>query len=158
MTPAVGLAVQFNTALCASGDEPESCTVKGEFGSLLTIDALPAALPPTVGVKTRGIETFALAARLNGTAKVPRLNGPEKLIALTAAVAVPVFDSLMLIVLLTPTATLPKFTEAGLADSDAVGVVDPVPVREITAGELAALLLMVALPVTAPAAAGVNTI
>ena len=152
------LAPQLRSTLWAAEDEPESWITNGEFGALLTIDALPVALPVAVGVNTSGMETFALLPRLKGTVKLPRLNGPEKLTALTAAAAVPVFDRVTFIVLFIPTGTLPKETAEGFADNEGVGVVVPVPESETTAGELAALLAIVALPVTAPEAAGVKTI
>jgi len=56
-------------------------------------------------------------------------------------------------VLATPTVTLPKLTLEGV--TEICGCI-PVPLSEIVAGELAALLTTVTLPARLPAEAGVN--
>lgn len=58
-------------------------------------------------------------------------------------------------VLVTPTATLPKLTVEGITEICGCGCT-PVPLNEIVAGELVAVLTTLMLPETAPAVAGAN--
>jgi hypothetical protein len=69
-----------------------------------------------------------------------------------------VFDSFTVIVLFTPTATLPKETDGGFTERVAVGEALPLPESVTTAGEFEALLVIVAVPLAAPTAEGVKTI
>jgi hypothetical protein len=69
----------------------------------------------------------------------------------TLRFAVPVFLIVSACVLLAPTMTLPKLALAGL--KEICGCV-PVPLNAIVAGEFAALLTTLRLPVALPALAG----
>jgi hypothetical protein len=70
--------------------------------------------------------------------------------------ALPAFVSVTPCELLLPTNTLPKSTLLALALSSGVGAM-PVPLAEITSGELGASLASETEPVTFPADVGVNT-
>ena len=70
--------------------------------------------------------------------------------------AFPVFESVMVCGLLLPTATLLKFTLAGLIPNWACVCV-AVPLRIIVRGEAGALLVMVIVPLGLPAVVGVNS-
>jgi hypothetical protein len=71
--------------------------------------------------------------------------------------AAPLFVTATVLLALLPTVTLPNASEVGETLIAGVGVVTPVPVKETTVGEPFALLAIVALPVTDPAACGLNT-
>jgi hypothetical protein len=67
----------------------------------------------------------------------------------------PVFDRVIVCGLVLPTATLPKFTLAGLIDNcDCVCVA--VPLSTIESEEFVALLVIVIVPVGLPAVVGAN--
>jgi hypothetical protein len=78
---------------------------------------------------------------------------PDALICDIVSVAVPPFFSVIGCELLLPAATLPKFSEAGEADSCACA---PVPVKAIVIGEFGESLVIVMLPLAAPAVVGAN--
>lgn len=67
----------------------------------------------------------------------------------------PVFEIVTVCVALVPVVRLPKFSDAGDAESCNVAAM-PVPLKGITSGEFAALLISVTLPEAAPAEAGAN--
>ena len=72
-------------------------------------------------------------------------------------VALPVFFKVIVIgLLLVFTVTFPKATGEGVALIPGVAAATPVPVRESVAGEPAALLVMVTLPVDATAEVGLK--
>ena len=66
-------------------------------------------------------------------------------------VAVPEFFTVTVCVLVTPALTLPKLRLAGVTEMSGC---TPVPLREIAAGELVAVLATLMLPDTLPADAG----
>jgi hypothetical protein len=67
----------------------------------------------------------------------------------------PLFVTVTLFELVLPALTFPNVKFAGLAVI-ATDAVTPVPLNPITAGELAALLAMLTLPLMLPAVVGVN--
>lgn len=71
----------------------------------------------------------------------------------TLRVAVPAFRIVSVCVLVTPTATLPKLMLEGMTE---ICGCTPVPLKEIVAGELVALLTTLTLPATAPTDDGAN--
>jgi hypothetical protein len=137
---AVGLAES-----CRTWDTPvpESMTLRGEFGALLTSVRAPVVLLAEAGVKLT-VKT----AELPGTSvrgKVTPLNA--KPVPLTVAcvmlrLALPGLLTVTDWVLVMPTVTLPKLTLVGTTE---IWGCTPVPASEIVAGELLALLTTVTL-------------
>ena len=135
---------------------PLKAMVAGDPGALLEIETLPEALPETVGVNVAVKVAFPPAAIVWPTERPVILNpGPEALDAEIVRVAFPVFVRVIVCGLLAPTATLPKFSLAGLITICAC-VVTAVPLRAIVSGEVGALLVIVIVPVGLPLVVGAN--
>ena len=110
--------------------------------------------PAVVGVNCTVKETFCPAPRVAGNAR-PLIPSPlpVSVARFKLRFTLPLLVSFMVCVLLCPTVTFPKLSEAG--DIVSPGWV-PVPLSETVNGELAASLAIERLPVTAPADGGAN--
>lgn len=155
------LGVQLNAAVCDVGGTdtpaPDRLTAAGDPAALLVIETLPVAFPAAPGVNCT--PTVTLCVGVSVTADPPLVIAnplPASLIKDTAMLALPVFvivksctvDEL-------PTFTFPKLRLPGLTDNVTLDVV-PVPLNGIANGEFGALLVIVSVPVAAPAATGAN--
>jgi hypothetical protein len=119
------------------------------------METLPLALPVAEGANCALNVVFCPAASASGTDKPAMLKPvPEALAAEIVTLAVPEFVNVTVCDALLPTNTLPKLTLAGLGVSCPCS---PVPLREMAAGELVALLTTETLPVALPATVGAKT-
>ena len=99
--------------------------------------------------------TLAPAATVIGAVSPDKPNPVPVILACEIErVAVPVFESVTVCVAEVFTVRFPKLTAAGVTLIAGVDAATPVPVRLMTTGELAALLLIEILPEAAPVAAG----
>jgi hypothetical protein len=126
----------------------------GEFGELLTMEMLPAALPADVGANFAVNDVVCPAPRVAGVARplTPK-PAPDTFACEMEMLAEPEFVRLMEEVPLAPTITLPKPTFSGFA------VRAPwvaAPLRGIERVELLALLEIVMLPDAPPEVVGAN--
>jgi hypothetical protein len=124
---------------------------------LLEIDITPVLVPLALGTN------WALKVQLAPTARLapqvpalPDWKSPLKETVPKLRTALPVFLIVTYLTALTlPTRTVPKFSE--LVEGVATGAeTTPIPDSEITAGELASLLLKLKLPVRAADAVGLK--
>ena len=136
---------------------PLNNTEFGDDGALLVIVSVPLNVVAVVGVKV----TFSVIVWLGLSVVLPEkpftANEVLPATALTVIEVLPV--SLMVIVvgpLVVFNVSLPKFTDPGETVMPEV-TATPVPLSEMFEGEFVALLLMVTVPVTLPAAVGANT-
>jgi hypothetical protein len=129
-------------------------TTNGEFGVLLISATLPEKLLAEAGanptVKTEEPPGGTESGSVNPEEVKPV---PAREACVTLRVAVPGFRMVMVCVLLTPTLTLPKLTLDGMTE---ICGCTPVPLKEIVAGELVALLTTVTLPERLPDEVGAN--
>lgn len=147
----VGLA--DSCRVCAS-PVPESPTVEGDPGALLTKEREPEKSVAEVGVKLSVNEAELPGATESGRARPLKANPwPFTVACVTLRLAVPEFWIVIVWVLLDPTATLPKATEVGTME---ICGCTPVPDRVIVVGEFVAVLSKVKLLVDDPAADGVK--
>jgi len=117
---------------------------------------LPVTPPPVVGANFTLKETLRPAVRVAGNDRPLMVKPlPVSVARFTTTFTFPLFVNCTACVLVCPTVTFPKLSEAG--DIVKPGCV-PVPVSEIVKGEFAASLAIVRLPVTAPAEGGANWI
>lgn len=134
---------------------PVKAIVSGEPGALLVTDTLPLAAPAVVGANVTVKVVVCPAFRLAGADHPLSVNPvPEMECAEIETAEVPVFVNVTDTGAVEPTATLPKLSLAGLADSPPLAI--PVPLSEIANGEFEASLVMVKVPVAAPVALGAN--
>lgn len=142
--------------ICPCIPVPESPTVAGEPGALLTIDMLPVAAPVVVGAKITENEALFPALIVIGKVAPLALNPlPEADICVTVSGPFPAFVKVMACVALLPTDTLPKGELPGLIVSCGCAAV-PDPLNPITIGDPGALLAIDMLPVTLPGLFGEN--
>jgi hypothetical protein len=133
---------------------PLSAIVRGEPGTLLVIEMLPAKLPADVGENVAVKGAVCPGLRIRGTVKPVMLKPvPEALAAEIVTPAVPEFVRVTDTEPLLPMRRLPKLTLEGLAMS---WPCVPVPLRATVMVGLVALLVIVMLPEAFPAAVGEN--
>lgn len=102
---------------------PESATVAGDAGSLLTIEMLPVSTPVADGANCTPIVVDWPALITMGVAIPVTLKGaPLTKIAEIVRAAFPVFDNVTFDVVLLPTVALPASTPTGLTTSCGCGV------------------------------------
>src|SRR5712692_610939 len=148
----VGLAPSKNVAATPI---PLKAIVSGEPGALLTKETEPVTLPAAVGVNAALNVALAPAAIVCGTLRPVMLKPvPVTVTCEIVALAVPVFFKVIVCEALFPVMTLPKAALDGVAESCGC---TPVPLREMAAGELVALLVTLTLPVTLPVTPGANS-
>jgi len=116
----------------AATPAPVAATIAGEAGSLLAIEMLPEAALAAVGVKVTVRVVLWPAANVNGTeAPLSAKPVPEAEACETVMAADPVLVNVRLCLLLAPSATLPKFSAAGLiATAPVVGAFEFVALFE----------------------------
>ena len=117
---------------------------------------VPFTLPAVVGAKRRAMVAVAEGFRNKGVViPLPESPAPLRATPLICTPAVPVLVMVMFCVALEPTETLPKLKEAGVACKVAVAVVVPVPLKlTVAVGVVGSLLVIVSVPVAAPAEVG----
>jgi hypothetical protein len=134
------------TEICGCTPIPLREIVAGELLALLTTVTLPERLPIEVGAKMTLKDVDCPAARLKGNViPVVLKPAPIALICEMETLEFPVLEMVTLCVALEPVARLPKFSEAGDAESWSV-VAMPVPASGITSDEFGPLLINVMLP------------
>lgn len=115
-----------------------------EPDALLVTEALPLALPVADGANCAVKVVFCPAASVSGTVKPVMLKPvPEALAAEIVTLAVPELLNVKVCVPLLPTRIFPKLKLEGLAVSVPC---TPAPLRAIVAGDPAALLAILMLP------------
>ena len=133
---------------------PPSGTTSGEFGVLLMSVMLPEKVLADAGANPTLKEAEPPGATESGKASPEVLNPvPAREAWVTLRVAVPGFRIVSVCVLVTPTVTLPKLMLEGITE---ICGCTPVPLSEIVAVELVAVLTTLMLPDTAPVASGEN--
>jgi hypothetical protein len=137
---------------------PAKVTVVGEFEELLVITSFPLVAPETVGANVTLRGRLELGFSVSGGVNPVNANGPETETALIMiAVELLLFVNVTFCLLLVlPTASLPKFKDVGLAESCTVWAA-PVPLKAIPVGDVGALLASDKLPVTLPEAEGAKS-
>ncbi len=138
----------------ATGDTPvpARATTNGELSVLFTSGRLPEKLLAEAGVKPTVKAEEPPGGRESGNASPETLKPvPASDAWVTLRFAVPGLLMVSVWVLVTPTVTLPKLTLAGITE---ICGCTPLPLSEIVAGELVALLATLRLPVALPAVAG----
>jgi len=137
---------------------PAKVTEVGEFPELLVTANVPVIAPETVGVNVTLRVRLELGFNATGSVTPLNANGPEAVIALIEIDAeLLLFVSVTFCLLLVlPTASVPRFSDDGMAESCPVGAV-PMPLRATTVGDVGALLTNDRLPVTLPEAEGIKS-
>jgi len=131
---------------------PPRATTSGELSVLFTSAMLPEKLLAEAGVKrtVKAEEPPGGTERGNANPEKPKPI-PVSDAWVTLRFAVPGLLMVTVWVLVRPTATFPKLTLAGITE---IRGCTPLPVSEIVAGELVALLTRLRLPVALPTVAG----
>ena len=132
--------------------------VKATAGSeaLLVIEMLPELTTVVVGSKTAEKVVFCPAVKVMGVEMPDTENpAPVAVTCVTVTLAFPVFVSVIVWLLLTPTTTLPKLMLPGFAVRVAP-TATPVPASVRVCGELGPLSVKTILPVDPPATVGAN--
>jgi hypothetical protein len=135
---------------------PDTATEFGELVALLTTVTVPLALPVTLGANTTF--RFAVCPAESVVPLIPLVTlNPEPLTLICEMVKLefPVFFAATSSGIDPPRISLPKFKLVVASEIVRVAVV-PVPLKAIVCVALVALLLIVTVPVTPPAAAGLN--
>ena len=137
---------------------PAKVTEVAEFPALLVTANVPVIAPETVGVNVTLRVRLELGFSVTGSVVPLNANGPETVMLLIAVdVVLLLFVSVTFCLLLVlPTASVPRFRDEGLAESCPVCAV-PVPLRATTVGDVGALLTKDKLPVTLPEAEGTKS-
>jgi hypothetical protein len=131
---------------------PARATTSGEFSVLFTRVSLPERLLAEAGVKLTVKAEEPPGGTESGSASPEKLKPvPVSDAWVTLRFAVPGLLMASIWVLVIPTVTLPKPTLAGTTE---ICGCTPLPLNEIVAGELLALLTKLRLPVTLPTVAG----
>lgn len=151
------LAIQLNvTEWFTCTPVPESAMVLGEPEALLVTLTEPTSLPAAFGVKITSKVIFCPELRVTGVPAPVRLKPlPVALICDTVTPAFPELVTVTLCVAEDPALTLPN-ARLVLLNVNVCVTATPVPLSPIVAGEFGALLTTLTVPVTAPAAAGLN--
>jgi len=145
-----------SSPLATEDPVPDNATVVVGFaGSLLVITRLPVTLPTAVGVNAMAIEADCPAAIVAGVV-IPLMvkSAPLKLNMDTVRVDEPVLERAKVLVLFTPTETVPKFTDVGLTDNCELALTADA-VRSIAIG-LPESAVTVSVPLTVPTVVGVT--
>ena len=125
---------------------PLSEIESGEFAAVLITDALPVALPATVGMNvTLKLEACPADSVTSGAEPLRVKPVPVTLTCEMFTAELPVFVSVTLCVALALRAWLPKLSEVVLGVSCRIGA-RPVPLSGIAVGEVGALLTSIRLP------------
>src|SRR4030095_8948083 len=143
-----------DAASWATGDRPVpvSATTSGELGALFTSARLPERLLAEAAFKLTVNAEEPPGGTESGSASPEKLKPvPTSDARVTLRFAVPGLLITSILVLVTPTVTLPKLTLAGITE---ICGCTPLPLSEIVVGELAALLTKLRLPVALPVVAG----
>src|ERR1041385_1956089 len=131
---------------------PVTPTTNGELGVLFSKVRLPGRLLAEPGVKLRVKAEEPPGGTESGSVSPDKLKpAPTSDAWVMLRFAVPGLLMVSIWVLVTPTVTLPKLTLAGVTE---ICGCTPLPLSEITVGELAAELTRLRLPVALPAVAG----
>ena len=131
---------------------PARATTSGEFAVLFTRLRLPETLLAEAGVKLMVNADEPPGGTESGNVSPDKLKPvPLSDDWVTLRFAVPGLLMVNIWVLVTPTVTLPKFVLPGTTE---ICGWTPLPLREIVAGVLVALLTMLRLPVALPTVAG----
>jgi hypothetical protein len=134
--------------------DPLKGILKAGFVALFVSVRLPERLPAEVGVKPTLNDAEPPGATESGKTIPDKLNPVGLKDAwVTLRVAEPGFCTVIVCVLVTPTATFPKATLEGITVTRGF---TPVPLTGIVASELVAVLTTLTLPETLPVAAGAN--
>jgi len=135
---------------------PDTAIVGGVVALQLTV-TVPLALPLEVGANVIFSVAVCVGVKVVPDATPLALNSAPDTVTLEMVMfELPVFVRITLLLLLLPTATVPKFQLVGLAVRMNVAAT-PVPDRLTTVGEVGALLVIEMLPLALPVAAGANT-
>jgi len=137
---------------------PVSEIVSGELFALLVTVTLPVALPPAVGANATFRVAVAAAFNVKGVV-IPFTLKPAPLAAMLeiCTEAVPVLLNVTCFVALPPVLTLPKLNEVGFACNCPNVADDPVPASAtLIVGLAGSLLVIVKVPVAAPAVVGLK--
>lgn len=126
-----------------------------ELDALLANDPLAAAVPLDCGVKTTVNDALCPAARVSGRESPLTLNSEVVMLAAVTVMLEPVAVIVAGRLLVCPTVTVPKFSEAGLSASWPGTVA--VPASEIVTVESDASETTEIDPVMLPPAVGLNT-
>jgi len=150
------LADQLNvTEWLTCAPVPDSAMVLGDDAVLVTVTE-PVSLPATLGLKITLNVVLCPALRLTGVlAPVIANPVPLSLICEIVTFEFPEFVKVTFCVAVDPIFTFPKAILVVLKVKACVAAT-PVPLSAIAAGEFGALLTMLTLPVTTPAAAGLH--
>jgi hypothetical protein len=133
---------------------PLSAMVSGEFAALLVIEMLPLALPAVAGANFAVNDATCPGVSVTGVAKPLILKpAPETLADEITTLAVPVFVTATATDSLAPLSRVPKTMLAGVELSRPCV---PMPVKAMVSDGFDALLEIVIVPVTFPAAVGTN--
>lgn len=152
------LAVHASATECvvACTPDPDNVIVAGDPAAVLVTVTVPVSVPATVGLKTTPNVRLCPTDSVTGAlAPVSVKPVPLALICETVTPEFPEFVTVTFFVDDVPVFTLPKDRLVVLNVSARLAAT-PVPLNPTTAGEFGALLTMVTLPVTLPAAAGAN--
>src|SRR5258707_15631889 len=116
---------------------PAKVTEVAEFPALLVTANVPVIAPETVGVNVTVRVRLELGFSVTGSVVPLNANGPETVMLLIVVdVVLLLFVSVTFCLLLVlPTASVPRFRDEGLAESCPVWAV-PVPLRAITVGDV----------------------
>ena len=132
--------------------DPLRGILKAGYVALLVSARLPERLPAEVGVKPTLNDAEPPGATESGKANPDKLKPAGLKDAwVTVRVPEPGFCTVIVCVLVTPTAAFPKATLEGIT---VISGFTPVPLRGIVAGELVAVLTTLRLPETLPVAVG----
>jgi hypothetical protein len=124
----VGLTFSSRVSVVAV---PLIAIVSGEFGALLVSTTEPVAFPLAAGVNTTLKVALCPGAIVSGTAKPAELNpAPETVACEIVALAVPLFESVIVCEVVAPVTAFGKLTLIGVAESagaagGAEGPLDP---------------------------------
>jgi hypothetical protein len=153
------LAFQLRSTECCTGTVPvpDSVTDAGEFVALLTNETVPEAVPLVWGANEMVTLCVPPGPTVNGKLAPVRLNPiPVKFAADTDTAAVPVFDSVTVLLVELPSTTLPKLTLVGEALSKYVLVAVAAPDNVMAGAVFEALLATLMDPVKLPVVVGAN--
>lgn len=151
------LAVQLNVAVwLVAAPVPVSEMLTGEPLALLVTATVPLSDPAAVGANVTSNVMVWLGARVTGVLALVNVKpAPLSLIPESCALALPVLVTVTGSIDALPVFTLPKLRLVVLNDSVSVAAT-PVPLSVTVAGEALALLAMLMLPLSVPAAVGLN--
>lgn len=133
---------------------PVKDSTAGEFDASPAKDSVPVAVPELLGVNFTVKDAVLPAAMVTGNDIPLTLNSELVVVAPATTMLDPEAVSVAAIVLLDPTATLPRVAVVG--ETASVPVASPVPDKGTVSVLVAALEVRTKLPVSVPAAVGSN--